>query len=272
MFYWLYDIPTWALFLLVMSALIIISLSGCLVFRKKLDGFLGLSAETNDIVGHFLSFTGAFYGIMLGLVAVGAWETFNSANEAAELEASVAAALYRDVIHLPAPHAERSQTILRSYAAKVIADEWPAQRAGRIPKSAESLINKLGSEISIMDIKTLSHQNLAAEALAQYNKLLEARRSRIQSSQNGLPPSLWYVIIGGAFLNIFMTWLLWISNERLDLIINVVMSALLGSVLAFVIAMDNPYRGELSVSSDALKEVYLVVMGGQPLDGQALNE
>ncbi len=264
--FWLYDIPTWALFALIMTALTAFSLAGCLVFRKLLDGWLGLSADTNDIVGYFLSFTGAFYGIMLGLVAVGAWETFKDANGAVEQEASVAAALYRDVMHLPFPHDGRGQSLMRTYVEKVIVDEWPIQRAGGVPKSGDDLINELGAEISLAAIKFPAQNILTAEALSQYNKLLEARRNRIQSAQNALPASLWYVIVGGAFLNIFMTWLLWISNERLDLTINLIMAALLGSVLAFIIAMDNPYRGELSVSPDALRDVYRSVMDGTVLE------
>jgi hypothetical protein len=262
--YWLYDIPSWALFILVCSILTTISLVGCIFLRDRFDTWLGLSEETNDIVGHFLAFTGAFYGIMLGLVAVGAWETFNDASTAVDREATTLAALYRDVSQLPFPQDGRGQAILKAYSWQVIYREWPDQRIGRTPSGAERAVNALGSEISSVKIENANHEIATREAIGQYNKLLEARRTRIQSTQNALPGGLWFVIIFGALINIVMTWLLSIKNPRLDLIINVLMSSLLGSVLSFIIAMDNPYRGELSVSADSIEAVYTSVMDGGP--------
>jgi Protein of unknown function (DUF4239) len=260
--FWLYDIPTWGLFLLIIGVLASVSLLGCLVLRDRFDRWLGLSEEGNDVVGHFLAFTGAFYGIMLGLVAVGAWETFNSASDAVDNEASTLAALYRDVTQLPWPQDGRGQAHLRRYSWEVINREWPDQRIGQMPTSAERTVNALGSEISGVRVDNLKTQVLMAEALRQYNQLLEARRDRIQSTQGALPIGLWFVIIFGAVINIVMTWLLEIKNVRLDVFINVLMAALLGSVLAFIIAMDHPYRGELSVSADPIAEVYHTVMDG----------
>jgi hypothetical protein len=262
-FYWLYDIPNWALFVVVIGTLMAISLTGVMVLRQRFDRMLGLSEATNDLVGYFLSFTGAFYGIMLGLVAVGAWETFNSANDAVDREASAMAALYHDVMQLPAPSDGRGQILLREYAVQVITTEWPQQRQGIVPSAGQRPLTELGIEIGLTPINTPNAQLLLAESLGQYNKLLEARRARLQTIDEGLPPSLWIVIILGALINVSMTWLLSINNPQLDLTVNILMALTLGSVLAFIIAMDNPYRGELSVSADSISDVYTGVMDGR---------
>jgi hypothetical protein len=267
-FYWLYDIPNWALFIVVIGTLLVISLTGAMVLRQKFDRLLGLSEETNDLVGHFLSFTGAFYGIMLGLVAVGAWETFNAANDSVDREASAMAALYHDVMQLPAPTDGRGQVLLREYATRVIADEWPQQRQGISPQAGERPLRALGVEIGMTPTSTPNASLLLSEALGQYNKLLEARRARLQTIGEGLPPSLWAVIILGALINVSMTWLLSIKNPRLDLTVNILMALTLGSVLAFIIAMDNPYRGELSVTADSIEDVYVNVMQGDVISGK----
>jgi Protein of unknown function (DUF4239) len=267
-FYWLYDIPNWALFIVVIGTLLVISLTGAMVLRQKFDRLLGLSEETNDLVGHFLSFTGAFYGIMLGLVAVGAWETFNAANDSVDREASAMAALYHDVMQLPAPTDGRGQVLLREYATRVIADEWPQQRQGISPQAGERPLRALGVEIGMTPTSTPNASLLLGEALGQYNKLLEARRARLQTIGEGLPPSLWAVIILGALINVSMTWLLSIKNPRLDLTVNILMALTLGSVLAFIIAMDNPYRGELSVTADSIEDVYVNVMQGDVISGK----
>jgi Protein of unknown function (DUF4239) len=266
-FYWLYDIPTWALFLLITGTVLTISLIGAFLLRQRFDAMLGLSEKTNEIVGHFLSFTGAFYGIMLGLVAVGAWDIYKDAKSATEQEAANLAALYFDVMQLPAPIDGRGQAHLRNYAKVVIETEWPQQRMGQISNAGDYHLHALAIDLGMTDSTQGNTKLLLAEALGQYNRLLQARRLRLQTTSDALPASLWVVITIGAFINICMTWLLYIKSSRLDLVVNTLMALTLGTVLSFIIAMDNPYRGELSVSAEEFENVYVNVMDGALPDG-----
>jgi hypothetical protein len=61
---------------------------------------------------------------------------------------------------------------------------------------------------------------------------------------------------------LMMTWLLRINNKRLDIIINLLTGTMMGTVLAFIVAMDNPYRGEISVSSESFQLIYERLMEG----------
>jgi hypothetical protein len=260
--YWLYELPTWALFTLITGLLVAFSLLGASKMRRRFDIWMGLDTDSNDIVGYFLSFTGAFYGIMLGLVAVGAWETYNDASDAAEKEAAVVAGLYRDVAYLPAPHDGKAQAYLRAYAWDVINLEWPEQQQGEVPYSARRALEKLVAEVNTVEPRTPREEIAMAEAAGQLNSLLEIRRFRVEASEDGLPGSLWIVIVGGALINIIMTWMLTIKSEKLDLAINASMAILLGGVLSFVIAMDNPFRGEISVQPDSMQNIYTAIMDG----------
>jgi hypothetical protein len=261
-FYWLYDLETWQLFALVISIVIAFALFGARQLRGRIERKMMLDSDSNDIVGYFLSFTGAFYGIMLGLVAVGAWETFNRANDAASKEAAVVAALYHDVTNLPAPHDGRAQAYLKSYAWDVVNLEWPEQQQGKPPYSAQRAVDKLASEINLVDPKTARDEVTMAEAIRQLNNLLEVRRYRVEASDQALPSTLWAVIVVGGLMNIVITWLLVVKSPLLDLIVNLLVASLLGAVLAFIIAMDNPFRGKLSVSAQSMENVYEDVMDG----------
>jgi hypothetical protein len=263
-FYWLYDIPTWQMFLLVISITIAFSLAGCLIFRGWFDRALGLDSDSNDIVSNFLAFTGVFYGIVLGLVAVGAWDTFNDANSRAEKEASALAAFYRVITQLPEPDRSELQNITRSYTVQVIEKAWPAQRRGEAPKGGDPIITQLASRLYQVPATTPNLQITLQDATRQFASVVEARRARIASVSAALPASLWWVIIVGTLINIVMTWMLSIRNARLDLAVNTLMATLMGTVLAFVIAMDNPYRGGVSVGPDAYQLVLDRVMMANP--------
>jgi Protein of unknown function (DUF4239) len=261
-FYWLYDIPTWQLFGLVNGVVCAISLTGCMILRDRTDLALGLDEQSNDVVGHFLSFTGIFYGIIFGLVAVGAWETYNSANDRAEHEAASLGALYRNITQLPEPSRTEIQLIARRYTWDVIHNEWPVQQKGIAPASGDRLLTELAAKLYTVPATTPNIEITLSQNVAQFSQLVEARRARIQSTSSALPGSLWWVIIIGTLINIAMTWILSIKNRRLDIAVNLLMSLLMGTVMAFVIAMDNPFRGELSVSSQPYELIYQRLMGG----------
>jgi Protein of unknown function (DUF4239) len=260
--YWLYDIPTWALFILIIGLVCTIAVAGCLILRQKFDRWLSLTEETNELVGHFLSFTGVFYGIILGLVAVGAWETYNDAGARVDTEAARLAALYRDVTQLPEPYRGDLQLQVRMYTSAVIDKEWAHQRVGEPPAEGDRPMSSIGAKLFAVPITTKNVEVTVTEAARQFNSLVEARRARIQSVGAAIPGSLWYVLVVGTMIIIVMTWMLNIANKRLDVAINLLMGSLMGTVLAFIIAMDNPYRGELSVSSAPYQLIYDRLMEG----------
>ncbi len=248
-FYWLYDIPTWALFAYIVGTICTIAVGGCLFLRKRMYIWLTLDDETNEIVSHFLSFTGVFYGLILGLVAVGSWDTYNSADNIVQTEAAHIAALYSDVSQLPEPHKSQLQGAVRNYTASVIDDEWHDQQQGILPLAGDKAITILAAQLHSVPITNPNLENIITQASEQLDSLVVARRARILSATSAIPGSLWYVLIIGTMIILVMTWLLRIGNKRLDIIINLLTATMMGTVLSFIVAMDNPYRGELSVSA-----------------------
>jgi predicted neutral ceramidase superfamily lipid hydrolase len=101
-----------------------------------------------------------------------------------------------------------------------------------------------------------------AESISRFNQLIASRRERLQSIGQSLPASLWVVILAGTILNMVLTWLLVIGNRWLDIAINSLVAMLLGSFLYFIVAMDHPFRGRLSVSSEPYQQVYNSLMQG----------
>jgi hypothetical protein len=78
---------------------------------------------------------------------------------------------------------------------------------------------------------------------------------RQHSVLTGIPPIMWYVVIIGAVINIGLLWLLdmdFISH----MILGGLVSFFLGTVILLIVAMDNPFRGEVSVSPEPFEELY----------------
>src|SRR3954462_5797980 len=108
-----------------------VSLAGLLLSRRFVTPRLRYNAGVNDAISGTVQAIGVFYGITVGLSAVGVWNTNSGASELVSKEASSIAALYRDVSAYPSPLREELRAEPRKYTECVIDEAWPAQQEGR---------------------------------------------------------------------------------------------------------------------------------------------
>ncbi len=252
--YWVYDLPNSIFAILTILFFITIALSG-LIFLRKFISLRVIPQAHNDIVSFFMSGMGAIYGITLGLIAVGAWENFNSVDEVVAKESASLAALYQDISVIKGAQGDTLKEELREYTHFVIEKAWPSQRQGILPVGGTSRLAKFQKTLLSVEPTSKIQEISLQEALGQYNTMLILRRQRLQSVTQGLPAAIWYVIIFGAILNIVITWFFKTDSFRVHILMTAMFAALLGSLVFLVAAMDNPFRGEFSVGSDAFELV-----------------
>jgi Protein of unknown function (DUF4239) len=262
--YWVYDYPTWVLFIALIALMMGISILGVFTLRRWTDRLLNISENDNSVISEYLSVTGVFFGLVLGMVAVGAWDAYGDASQTADDEASIMATLYRSVALLPDADAGPLKSAVRDYASVVIKQEWPAQQSGIAPAQGDAVISRIGKLIYALPADTPRQQMMLTTAVNRYYALVEARRHRVSAVASAqLPGSLWWVVIMSTFIILSLSLLMHIGNRRLDIIVNMLMAILTGSILAFIIAMDNPFRGEISVSSEPYKLIQERLMEAQ---------
>ena len=128
--YWIYDLQNWALCLLITSVFLVLSLIGLFATRPLVRRLLGPTGNCNDLVSYFFAGIGVFYGLALGLIAVGTWESYTEIDGVVSTEAAALASLYRDLDGYPQPLRGRLEGMLRDYTRLVIEKEWPAHKKG----------------------------------------------------------------------------------------------------------------------------------------------
>ncbi len=112
------------------------------------------------------------------------------------------------------------------------------------------MINDFMTRLVAFEPQTRAMDNLHAETLRQLNNYLELRRIRVNSVTTGLPPTLWYVVILGAVGNLLLCLLFSCDRLGLHLALTGILAFFIGLVIFLIAAMDNPYRGEFSVSAE----------------------
>jgi hypothetical protein len=254
-FYWIYDLPTWALALLFAVFFVGVTWLGIVLTRPHVRRWVEPQEDWNEVMGYVLSCHGVLYGILLGLIAVGTYQNFSDVEETASKEASSLAALDRDVSSYPEPFRGELRALLREYCRFVIEEAWPAQRRGIIPEGGTARVSAFQRKLATFEPATKGQEILHAATLHQFNIFVEFRRERLHNVTTALPSVLWYVVSVGAAIGIVLTWLFSIDRLSVHLTVAGLLSLLTGLIVFLIAAMDNPYRGDVSVSPEAFEIV-----------------
>ena len=187
MFYWMYDIPTWELAALFALLFVGSTWAGIFLLSPIIGRWLRDQEDVNELIGFALSAFGVFYGLLLGLLAVGTYQNYTQAENTVDNEAASLAALYRDVSAYPDPVRGKLTGQLREYTVYVIEKAWPAQRKGEIPEGGVRMMDEFQAVLTKFEPTTKGQEIVHAETLRQYNNMLQLRRLRLQSIDTGIP-------------------------------------------------------------------------------------
>ena len=254
--YWLYDLPSWLFAVIVVSFFVGFGLVGLHLTRGWIRRIHGVDHSHNDIVGYFLAALTVFYGITLGLVAVGTWSTFSAANDKVDAEAQLTASLYRDAGSYRDPWKGALRGDLAAYLHSVITVSWPLQQRGIVPTQSGRYLDMFQTHLMAFEPRSMNDEVLQAEVLKQLNQLIEVRRSRLNAVHAGLPMPIWALVILGGLLCIVTTWFFDTRSYRMHVWMTAQTGALLGLLVFMIGILDNPFRGKVSVSSEPLELVY----------------
>jgi hypothetical protein len=171
-------------------------------------------------------------------------------------EASVLSSLYRSVGNLQQPTRSLLQNDPRDYALEVINVGWPEQRRGIKPIENDVLLDKFQTDFQSFKPTTPEQVALAADISREFDDLDDARSIRLDSVSDELPPPLWTLVLVGALICIAVTWFFHLESRKIHIWMNVSFSVLIGLMIFMVAALDNPYRGKISVGPEPFERVY----------------
>ena len=259
MFYWIYDYPSSKVGALFAVVFVLVTWAATFALRRYLHPWFHRDRRANEMVGFVLSSYSVFYGILIGLIAVAAYQNFGTVSDLVTREASSLGALYRDLSGYPQPDRERLQGDLREYTRSEIERDWPQQQRGIVPSEGTHRLRQFTEDLLTFRPADLRDEVIHAETLRQVNNYMDFRRSRLNSVTVGIPPVLWWVVGIGAVIALLLLAML-DMEIHVHLILGAALSMFLGLVIFLIAAMDNPFRGEVSVTPDPFRQVYETLM------------
>ncbi len=247
---WLYEIrPLFASIVMVVF-IETLSLIGLFLARRFLLPRFHYSEGINDAVSGTVQAIGVFYGITVGLIAVGVWNTNSSAADLVSQEASAVGGLYRDVAGLPSPLRDDLTAKLREYLEVVTKQEWAQQKRGIVPDEGTKIFNDFQIKFFAYEPKTPGQVELYGESLRAFNRVADARRLRLHAVSSGLSNIMWGVIWVGAIISIGVAYLFKIDDAKMHAVLVGLMGGFLAMVLFMISINDKPFYGAVSIAPE----------------------
>jgi hypothetical protein len=204
----------------------------------------------NDLAGFTIAVIGVLYAVLLAFIAIATWESFSRASDIVENESDFAGGIYLDTQGLPPAKGQPIRDAIARYVTVVINDEWPVQREGKTPDQGWKPLRDLNTAIATIQPQNLGEAVIQAELLKTWNNLYETRSSRLSAVQGHVPGVVWWIIFFGAAITTGFTYLFGYQNFAMHLTMTGTLAATLALVVVLIVALDWPFRGEISVSPD----------------------
>ncbi len=212
--------------------------------------------EDTTMVGLSYALCGGIFAVVLAFVAVGVYQTMDkSAAIASDVKPiRLAGICLRQHAGLPDELGERIRADVNKYIGIVTKKEWPSQQAYEMEE--EELQGGLGADTSDQfgSGQLRAHQSRpgdgeSGDALRIVNELFGARRARLLAANAHLPDPVWQMLLFGvlsiAILPLPVRSAQFQDPYGCDDLSDVLSISL---ILTFIIALDYPFRGDLSVS------------------------
>jgi hypothetical protein len=184
------------------------------------------------------------FAVLLGLVVVLAFTSYDDSRAGAETEALTVAQQYEVANLLPQAAGRRLGSELVCYGRSVIHQEWPRMRNGTQTDAANPWGVALFRTLRRIEPKTASQQAAYAKWLDQRLDRESARSARIHGAVGVIPGPLWLVLFVIAAMIVGFMLLFADSGEPAF-----VQATLIGTVVAVMAAtllvigfLNNPYR------------------------------
>jgi len=255
MIYFLTSQPLWVSGALLVGLGTALASLGPSVVRRYVT--LERLSANNEIAGFKFATVGVLYAVLLAFAIIVVWQKYSDAEGVVAQEASAAATIYRLSQGLGDEPGGKLRDALTAYLKEVIADDWPAMGLGLKGASGAARHGLDGIYTALLTFDSPERRNatLVAEILRQIDNITQARRTRLVTAEGVVPPVLWIVLFGGAFVTIAFTFFFGTLNLRAQTLMTTLLALLIFCELWIVIAIDRPFTGTIKVEPTPLAEV-----------------
>jgi AcrR family transcriptional regulator len=238
-----YDLPGTRLALYVAAGSVLVMLLGILLVKPILRVLVGRAPDVNEAISYSTSGFSLFYGLLLGLLTVAAYQNRESVEASIQNEASAIAALYGDMNSYPEPIRSDMRDLIRDYVQFTIHRDWPAMRAGAALEGGSNRADAMRQRLATFEPDSASQEIVHREVVSAFQDFSGFRQARLNGVETRIPDVLWYAVLAGAVINVLL--LLMLRMRQIPhFLLGTINTFFLGVILFVIVSLDDPLRGE----------------------------
>jgi hypothetical protein len=213
-------------------------------------------------LGSALSFVGASYGLLLGLLVVFAVGHYNEVRSEAQREASSLVSLYDSVAVYPQATKDHARHELVCYMRSIADNDWPSMEQGSELEAPRTLRygDTLRFELAHLPIDGSAQSSAYGRANSLIEQAGQSRERLLFLTAPEVPTALWVVIYVGAFL-VFLLLSLFYASRPAGRIWALGSALVLMTVVVGTLAMlDQPFGIGVRVQPDQMRHAIELIL------------
>lgn len=205
----------------------------------------------NDVAGYLFSAVGVLYAVLLGFSVVVVWQKYDATVANVQEEIDAAGDLYHVVDGFAPADRSKIRSDLAQYAQTVIGVEWPAmERDQEVPETGTTLVNDATYRVDGAFPTNQREGNAQQAAIANAQRLLDARRQRLIHAAPAVPVILWFALIAGALAMVAFCYIFGVENRPAQLLMTAILVGLIAILFAVIYEFATPFSGSVTISSE----------------------
>ena len=244
---------------LIISLAMLFAIAGLIFAQHRIP--LELREAHNVPLGLIYGALYVTFGVIIGFSAYLVLNKYTTSQTTVVNEASDVRALYYLAGQFPESQRDQIQELVRSYARVVVDEEWPLMAKGQSSPRAAALNQQITNSVDSFQPSTSAEQTLYSQALQRANELNQNRSARLFYAREGLPLILWVVLGVLALIILLFTYFVGMESAWLHILAVAALTLGFAFTLFTVITLDQPFEGDLRVSSEAFEIVLNEIEG-----------
>lgn len=247
---WLYSIPNWMVATIFIGGLAGIGLLANHLVPRWISSQRLEDIENNSAISLYAQTISVAYGILIGLVAVACWDNFIAVKNLISEETASIGIFYRLSYGISDPSAVALRAAVIEYLEAIVMQDWEALAVGDACDAGFGYVNDLREKLMNLRLSSSKEEAIYQKLLDTYEDLTKSRQTRLNSAIDlGVPAVFWFVILLGGLCTTVMNSFIKFPSETTRAMMLIIYSSVLGLMYFLIAVIDNPFRGEVHVSS-----------------------
>ncbi len=214
------------------------------------------TSPPSDAVAPLQATISTIYTVLLAFVVVIVWQQFSDADRQVQVEATRLHNILRDSRVFDEPARTELHDAVVRYTEVASTREWDAMAHGDSDRVTHAAFNAIWDVVYRLQPSGVVQEAFHRELLTKMNDLGDARRVRLLSAQTSVTPVLWFLLLGGGGLVMYVSCLLPGGSAGRGRSAALAATGCLITLTLFVIfVFDNPFAGSVRVDPSPLRDI-----------------